>query len=76
MAIIEKTDRLLEKILYCDLRNNVGIDKAKKAIRLALREQDKDTRHACAESLAGGADSEVIRASVAHEKVINCNDGL
>jgi len=69
MAIIEKTDRLLEKLLCFDFRTSVGIDKAKGAIRKALREQDRDTRHACAGacSTCGGS---------CHEACINCNDGL
>jgi len=33
-----KTDMLLEHLLYCDLRTNVGVDKAKIFIRQALRD--------------------------------------
>ncbi len=48
---IEKIDKLLEQIIYCDLRTDAGVDKAKKAISMALKEQDRDTRHACAEAV-------------------------
>lgn len=44
-------DALLEKLIYCDLRTSVGIDKAKKNIRMALLQQDKKTRHAVAEKV-------------------------
>lgn len=48
---IEKTEELLEKLLYCDLRNSEGIDQARDYIRKALRAQDRDTRHVCAEAV-------------------------
>ncbi len=47
----EKIDKLLEQLIYCDFRTSIGVDKAKKAIRLALKKQDRDTRHACAEAV-------------------------
>ena len=50
-TLTDKVDALLETILYCDLRTNIGIDKAKKAIRLALKEQDRDSRHSAAEAV-------------------------
>ena len=52
----EKIDNLLEQIIYCDLRTSVGVDKAKKAIRLALKKQDGETRLACIDAVfkAGG----------------------
>lgn len=54
MAITETVDKLFEQLLYCDLRTEIGVDKAKKAIRLAIKEQDKKTRHACAEAMLKG----------------------
>ncbi|MEW8192271.1 MAG: hypothetical protein AB2793_01065 [Candidatus Thiodiazotropha sp.] len=51
MSIQERTEKLLDEVCFCDLRTQTGIDKAEKAIRLALKEQDKLTRHACAEAV-------------------------
>lgn len=34
-----------------DLRNSVGMDQAREVIRRALKEQDRDTRHACADAI-------------------------
>ena len=45
----ERVELLLEQITYCDMRNSVGMDKARTQLRRALKEQDKITRHACAE---------------------------
>lgn len=50
-TITEKMDDLLNQIIYLDLRTEVDTDKAKKAIRLSLKKQDRDTRHACAEAV-------------------------
>lgn len=54
----------------------------KEMIRGALKEQDRDTRHACAEEVIKGAfwsdaaDADVIRADHAHKSIINCNSGI
>lgn len=48
---IEKTDELLDQLMYCDFRTEVGIDKAKDLIRRTIKKQDRDTRHACAEAV-------------------------
>lgn len=37
-------DRLLEQIIYCDFRTDVGTDEAKKLIRQALRDATSDKR--------------------------------
>ena len=42
-SLIERTDMILEQILYCDLDTNVGIDKAKKIIRRLLKENHKES---------------------------------
>jgi len=38
--ITERTDELVEELIYCDLRNSIGLDKAKSIVRRALRRQD------------------------------------
>jgi hypothetical protein len=45
----DRVELLLEEIMYCDMRNSVGLDKARTYLRRALKEQDKITRHACSE---------------------------
>ena len=45
----DRVELLLEEIMYCDMRNSVGIDKARTHLRRALKGQDKITRHTCAE---------------------------
>jgi hypothetical protein len=47
----EKADELLEKLLYLDLKTEAGIDGAKEFITTAIKEQDRDTRHACSEAV-------------------------
>lgn len=82
MDITEKVDNLLEELIYCDFRTEVGIDRAKQKIRLALKRQDRDTRHACAEQVVTGsfwsdaADANVVRSDFAHSAVMNCREGL
>jgi len=69
-----KTDTLLEEIIYCDLRTEVGIDKAKTLIRRSLKEQDRDTRHACAEAVVaipGETGDDLIDAGLAHAACMN-----
>jgi len=41
----EKIDELIGQLSNCDLRTSVGVDKAKRVLRLALREQDRDAIH-------------------------------
>lgn len=41
-TIAEKSEILIEEIMYCDLRTEDGIDKAKRLIRLALRKHETD----------------------------------
>ena len=50
-TITEKTNNLLEQISGCDLSDQEGINKAIVFIRVALKEQDRDTRHACVEAV-------------------------
>lgn len=71
-----KVDNLLVKIIFCDLRTEIGIDAAKKAIRLAIKEQDRDTRHACAEAVENcegemDADVKLICNGDAHSACMN-----
>ena len=47
----EKTESLLEHVIYCEFNTQDGTDKARELIRKALKEQDRDTRHACAEAV-------------------------
>ena len=50
-TLVEKTDELLEQVSACDFSNQEGINKAIVFIRTALKEQDRDTRHTCAEAV-------------------------
>ena len=56
----EKTENLLEQIACCDLHSDKGIDKAERLILMALKEQDRDTRHACAEAVIRQGDAAAI----------------
>lgn len=49
----EKANELAEQVVGLDLRTSVGVEKLIDVIRLALKEQDRDTRHACAEAVLG-----------------------
>ena len=53
-SAIGKTEEIIEKIICCDFRTENGIDKAKTIIGRALKEQDKDTRYACADAVIFG----------------------
>ena len=44
----KKVDDLLDQILDCDYTRMDGLAKARILLRRALKEQDRDTRHACA----------------------------
>jgi t-SNARE complex subunit (syntaxin) len=46
--ITEKVDYLMMQLIDCDLNTEIGIDAAKKTIKNALAEQDRETRYACA----------------------------
>lgn len=46
----------------------ISISDFKNHVRMALKEQDRDTRHACAES--------VINSTDPHSSCMNCNKGL
>ena len=50
-TVSEKTEILLEQIALCGLKTDRGIDKAGRLIRMALKEQDRDTRHTCADAI-------------------------
>ena len=50
-TLTEKTENLLEQVMCCDLHSDKGIDKAERLILMALKEQDRDTRHTCAEAV-------------------------
>lgn len=82
MKVHEKTDKLLEELIYCDLRTSIGTDKAKQLIRCALKEQDRDTRLACAEAIVClpgkivSAWEVTVRRDVAHEAVMDCRGGI
>lgn len=68
MNLKQKVENVIEQLVYCDLRTTVGIDKARDIIRLALKNQDKDTRHACAEMTP--------RSAHIHNLIMNCREGL
>jgi len=68
----EKVDELYEELIYCDFRTSIGVDKAKKKIRLALKHQDRDTRHACADIIANAN----INFDSAVNDIMNTNNGI
>ena len=49
--MIEKTEELLEEIMYCDFRTEFGVDKARTIIRRGLRSHGRDVRYSCANSI-------------------------
>lgn len=68
--------------------NNVDLEEFRNMLRIALKEQDRDTRHACAEEInylnkwdsMKTARGEEMMVSVlrdkAHDAVMNCRGGL
>lgn len=48
----ERTDELLDELIYCDLRTSVGVHKAKTRIRRALYDHSNDTKTACSEAVS------------------------
>jgi len=76
-TLTEKVDALLNEIINLDLRTNIGIDKAKRAIRLALKEQDRDTRHSAAEAFNHICNTADCPQNYEIEAAImNCDGGL
>ena len=72
--LTQKTDELLEALVYCNLRTDAGTDNAKKLIRLAIEQQDRDTRHACSEEIARmkeDNDDYLIHKAAAHDACMN-----
>jgi hypothetical protein len=64
--------------LFCKLGivGNAGsVANSLKTIQLALKEQDKDTRHACAEEILK-IPGDRIQKVLAHAAVMNCRGGL
>ena len=51
-TLVERTEILLEELMYCDFRTEVGTDKGRTLIRRAMKDQDKTTRQDCAVSTA------------------------
>ena len=41
----KRLNNLLDDLCGFDLRTSVGVDKARRSLRLAMKEQDRDTRH-------------------------------
>ena len=80
LDLIAMNDRDLQDELY-RMRNTVSAD-FRKSLILALKEQDRDTRHACAEQVISGAfwsdtaDADVVRANWAHDTIMNCAGGV
>ena len=83
----EKVEQLFTEIWLCNLRIGFGADKAKEKIRLALKEQDRDTRHSCAEAILTvrprydvedewGDDFSAVTLSQAKSVIMNCRGGL
>ena len=82
MNIADRTNNLLDQLLYFDLNvyNTTGLDKARDIIRRALAEQDRDTRHACAGELQDISfvvgNVAVVKEDVACAAVMNCRGGV
>lgn len=72
MSIEDKTEELVCQMMRFELRTEDGIDKARTAIRRALKGQDKETRTSCAEvmnSIDKGYG--VVDTTLAYESCIN-----
>ena len=76
-TVSDRAEKLLEDLIYCDFRTEVGTDKARRLIRRALLAQDGETRQACAAAV-GAIEAEVDRRgrdtilqSVAEDACIN-----
>lgn len=72
----EKTEFLIEHLVGIDMRTSIGIDKARKLIRIAIKEQGRDTRHACANAVnmlgaAHSGDDDLIERNSAHTACMN-----
>lgn len=60
------------------LNANVGswTDEQRDALVVLLKEQDRDTRHACAESCLQANKEQELVCSAFHEVVMNCRGGV
>lgn len=55
----------------------ISVKDFRKALRIALKEQDRDTRHACAEAcLVEEANQNYIVHKAFHDICMNCNSGI
>ena len=71
----DKTMDLLEEMIYIDFRTEIGIDKARTLIRRALKEQDRDTRHACADNIVTTANGDELTIHEACHACLNTKAG-
>lgn len=55
---------------------NIGLSEFREMIRLGLLEQDRDTRHSCAEECLTVNSKQYIIRKIFHDTVMNCNKGI
>jgi hypothetical protein len=67
----EKIDVLIGRLSNCDLRTSVGVYKASRVLRRALKEQDRDTRYACANATANALSFHSYAGETANKACIN-----
>lgn len=73
--------QMSDESLNLDLEQ-VSVKDFRESLRIAMKEQDRDTRHACAEAVIKGsfwsdaADEDVVRVTFSHNTIINCNAGI
>ena len=78
-SVHEKTEILVEQVCSLDFRTQQDVDRARVAIRRALKEQDRDTRHACAEAviaITGETGDDLIDAGIAHSACMNTTKAI
>lgn len=75
MNLEDKSEEIVRKIVNNNLEDYWDLVEI---VRMALKEQDRDTRHACVQSIldavAPGDDN--VSVTVACGKVMNCRGGL
>lgn len=80
MNFNEKVDYIVEKIVYNDIKTSEGINNITEIIRISLKEQDRDTRHACAESILNCIGEKIggtpIDKNEAHSSCMNTRGGI
>ena len=70
-------DAIMKVVRRVEQEKDREIDELKERMRIALKEQDRDTRHACAEAcLVGGENKNYIIRKFFHDICMNCRNGI